>query len=173
MASDYGLNFGFRRSDENSAVREGRFKTPVGSAILMGTPVEIDPASAGYLKQSAANAAPVTGKSGLLVQEESHVLGLFDLTEHDSLDLGVAKPDKYSIIWSGQGTKVWLRNTAAYNKNGRTKSAVTVLDTTGVAVGDRLGWDGAKWIKSDGTTTPHWLTVTAVSTGYVEAVITF
>ncbi|GAB3863372.1 hypothetical protein GCM10028801_30840 [Nocardioides maradonensis] len=173
MASDYGLNFGFRRSDENNATREGRLKTPVGSAFLIGTAVEIDPASAGYLKQSAANAAPVTGKSGLLVQEESHMFGLFDVQDHDSIDLGTAKADKYSIVWSGPGTKVWMRNTAAYSKGGRTKAAVNIVDTTSVAVGDRLGWNGTKWVKSDGSTTPHWLTVTAVSTGYVEAVITF
>src|SRR6187551_616330 len=30
MASDYRLNFGFRRSDESMATREGRFKTPPG-----------------------------------------------------------------------------------------------------------------------------------------------
>lgn len=175
MASDYGLNFGFRRSDESNATREGRLKTPVGSALLLGTAVEVNPASAGYLKQSAADAAPKTGKSGILVQEENHIPGLFDVPGHDSLDLGTAKADKLSIIWSGQGTKVWLKNTDAYSRGGRTKDAVTVVDLTGVAVGDSLGWDGSKWVKSDGgTTTPDWLTVTAVSgTDYCEAVLTF
>lgn len=173
MASDYGLNFGFRRSDEQTSVREGRFKTPVGSALQMGSAVEIDPASAGYIKKSAANAAPVTGKSGLLVQEESNFFGLFEVQDHDSLDLGIAKADKYSIVWSGQGTKVWMRNTAAYSRFGRTKAAVTVVDLTGVAVGDQLGWDGSKWVKAVSGTTPAWLTVTATSTDYVEAVITF
>lgn len=173
MASDYGLNFGFRRSDESVSTREGRFKTPVGSAIKLGSAVEIDPASAGYLKLSAANAAPVTGKSGLLVQEENHIPELFDVPGHDSLDLGTAKADRLSIIWSGPGTKVWFRNTDAYSRGGRTKAAVEMVTETTLAVGDSLGWDGAKWVESDGTTIPHWLTVTAVSTDYVEAVVRF
>lgn len=174
MASDYGLNFGFRRSDESLSIREGRFKTPAGTALRLGTAVEIDPASAGYLKQSASNAAPVVGKSGLLVQEENHIPGLFEVPGHDSLDLGVAEADKYSIIWAGNGTKVWFRNTAAYSRAGRTKAAVSMFTQGSVAVGDRLGWDGTKWVEVDGTTiTEAWLTVTAVSTDYVEAVVSF
>ena len=38
MASDYGLHFGFRRSDETLRVSEGRFRTPVtGTALLIGS----------------------------------------------------------------------------------------------------------------------------------------
>lgn len=173
MASDYGLNFGFRRSDESLSVREGRFKTPAGSSLKLGTAVEIDPASPGYLKQSAANAAPVPGKSGLLVQEENHIPGLFEVPGHDSLDLGVAEADKLSVIWSGSGVKVWFRNTDAYSRAGRTKGAVEMVTEAGLTVGERLGWDGSKWVESDGSTIPHWLTVTAVSTDYVEAVLSF
>lgn len=175
MASDYGLNFGFRRSDESMATREGRYKTPAtGTALRMGTAVEIDGATPGYMKQSAANAAPVTGLRGLLVQEESHIFGVFDVLGHDSYDLGVAKLDQLSVIWAGVGTKVWFKNTPAYSRGARSKPAVTMVDLTGVAVGDSLGWDGAKWVKADGTTVPKWLTVTVVSgTDYCEAVVTF
>lgn len=177
MASDYGLNFGFRRSDESMAVREGRHKTPAsGTALLLGTAVEIDPANPGYMKQSAANANPITGFHGLLVQEESHLGSVFEaapMLGHDSLDLGTAKKDQLSVIWSGNGTKVWFRNTDAYSRGGRTKDAVAMVNLTGVAVGDGLGWNGTQWVEADGTTVPRWLTVTLVATDYCEAVVSF
>jgi len=176
MASNYGLNFGFRRSDISISMRDGRSKTPAtGNALLLGTAVQLDPANPGYLKQAAANAAPKSGLSGILVQEEDHIedFQLFSVPGHTSLDLGTAVKDKLAIMWSGQGVKIWLKNTGNYSRFGVTKDPVTIVDTTGVAVGDSLGWDGSKWVKSDGTTTPHWLTVTAVTSGYVEAVLTF
>ena len=177
MASDYGLNFGFRRSDESMAIREGRHKTPAsGTALLLGTAVQIDPANPGYLKQCAANAAAISGFTGLLVQEESHLGNVFEASPmlgHDSYDLGTAKKNQLSTIWSGDGTKVWFRNTGDYDRGDRHKDAVTMVTLTGVAVGDRLGWDGTKWVESDGTTTPHWMIVTLVATDYCEAVLTF
>lgn len=177
MASDYGLNFGFRRSDETMAIREGRFKTPVGSALRIGTAVEIDPTNPGYLRQCAANRPLVPGVSGLLVQEESHIGSIFDAAPnmgHDSYDLGIAKPDQLSVIWGGAGTKVWFQNTAAYARGNRSRAAVQMLDPTGLTVGDSLGWDGDTWVEADGTTIPAWLTVTAINTsnGYAEAVLT-
>lgn len=178
MASDYGLNFGFRRSDESNATREGRNRTPKGSALLQGSAVEIDGANPGYLKQSASNAAATTGLRGLLVQEEDFYGSVFQaapLLGHDSYDLGVAKADKLSTMWGGP-SKVWFRNTAASTApDGRALEGRTVVDLTGVAVGDALGWDGAKFVKVDGTTiTNGWMTVTALSgTDYCEAVLTF
>lgn len=178
MASDYGLNFGFRRSDESMAVREGRFKTPTSGAILLGSAVEIDPANAGRLKKSASNAVPLSGISGLLVQEENHIMDeVFGTSRHDSLDLGTGKLDQLSTIWSGKGTKVWFRNTDAYSRQGRTKDAVTLLDVSGLTVGNQLGWDGSKWVKVTGGITNAWLNVTLVSgsgaTAYAEAVVNF
>lgn len=182
MASDYGLNFGFRRSDEVNATREGRYKTPAtGTALLLGTAVQIDPATPGYLKKCAANAAPVTGLSGLLVQEESHLQGIFALPGyglgHDSIDLGTALLDQLSVAWGGP-SKVWFRNSAAYSRGKRSKAAVTIWTPTGVAVGDGLGWDGNKWIKAVSGTTPAWMTVLLVDTSvsgseYCEAVLNF
>jgi hypothetical protein len=177
MASDYGLNFGFRRSDESMATREGRFKTPAGgNALLQGCAVELDAATPGYLKLSAASAPPLTGLRGLLVQEESHLGGVFSnvpLLGHDSIDLGFCKKDQLSVMWAGVGTKVWFKNTVAYSRGGRTKAAVDIVDLTGVVVGDNLGWNGTKWIEAAGLPTA-WMTVTAVSgTTYCEAVITF
>ena len=178
MASDYGLNFGFRRSDESMATREGRFKTPAtGDPLLIGIAVELDAANPGFLKVCAANAAPVSGLRGLLVQEESHLGGVFaasPLLGHDSIDLGLAKKDQLSVMWAGVGTKVWFKNTPAYNRGTRSRDAVQMVDLTGVAVGDSLGWNGTRWAKGDGgTTVANWLTVTNVSTDYCEAVVTF
>lgn len=182
MASDYGLNFGFRRSDESMATREGRFKTPAsGNPLLQGIAVQLDPATPGYLKKCAANATPLSGLHGLLVQEESHIPDLFNqvlANGHDSIDLGTTKLDQLSVMWAGVGSKVWFKNTPAYSRGTRAKGAVTLVDVTGVAVGDQLGWDGSKWVKATGSVVA-WLTVTAVSGtaatagAYVEAVLTF
>lgn len=174
MASDYGLNFGFRRSDESVRVAEGRFKTPAsGSALLLGTAVQIDSANAGYLKACAANAPLLTGFSGLLVQEEIQFRSIYENTILDSFSLGVAKLNKLSVITSGPGTKVWLKNTPAQTRaDGRVISAVNIWTTTGVGVGDYLGWTGSAWAKTT-TAGQQWMVVTQVnaSAGYVEAVL--
>lgn len=174
MASDYGLNFGFRRSDESVAVREGRFKTPVGSALLQGSAVEIDPASPGYLKQSAAATTPEPGYHGLLVQEDAHLGSVYgaDVLAHDSFSLGVAKADKLSVLWSGP-SKVWFKNsTGSTRADGRVIGTVTIVVTTSLAVGDLLTWDGSKWVETS-TRAEAWMKVTNVSSGYAEAVLLF
>lgn len=174
MASDYGRNFGFRRSDESVAVREGRFKTPVGSALLQGSAVEIDPASPGYLKQSAAATTPEPGYHGLLVQEDAHLGSVYgaDVLAHDSFSLGVAKADKLSVLWSGP-SKVWFKNsTGSTRADGRVIGTVTIVVTTSLAVGDLLTWDGSKWVETS-TRAEAWMKVTNVSSGYAEAVLLF
>lgn len=182
MASDYGLNFGFRRSDESMSVREGRFKTPAGSALRIGTAVEIDPASPGYVKAVSSgrkNVTPLTGVFGLLVQEEAHIRGTFESLGYDSLDAGVAQADKLSVIWCGAGVKVWFRNNASSTRaDGRAVAAVTMIDVSGLAVGDPIGWDGTTWVKSDGgSTVKDWMICTSVTgtgtSAYVEAVLQF
>lgn len=176
MASDYGRNFGFRRSDESLAIREGRFKTPVGTAgaVLLGSAVEIDAAAPGFVKKCAANPAAITSLRGLLVQEESHIDSVFNgsLNGHDSIDLGISKPDQPTTFWSGKGLKVWFRNTPAYDRGTRHRDAVTMLSGT-LAIGAGLGWDGSKWIVTDGTTTPIWMRITHFAVGYAEAVLDF
>ena len=176
--SDYGMNFGFLRSDESSrSAAEGRFKTPVGSALLLGTMVNINPASAGYLMQSAINTAVVAGYAGLLVQELEWDRSIYesDAAAVDTLMKGVAKPDKLAVITSGAGTKVWFKNTAASTRaDGRVIAARTMATLTSVAVGDVLGWDGSKWIETNGgTVTNAVMKVTAIntSTNLVEAVL--
>lgn len=175
MASDYGLNFGFRRSDESVRVSEGRFKTPAsGAALLLGTAVQIDPATPGYLKACASAAPLVTGFSGLLVQEEIHLPSIYDPQYLDSFSLGVAKKDRLSVVTSGAGTKVWFRNGGASTRaDGRSVSAVTIWTTGTTAVGDYLGWTGTAWAVTT-TAAAQWMIVTNVNltAGYVEAVLT-
>lgn len=172
MASDYGLNFGFRRSNESTRFSEGRFKTPAsGSALLMGTPVKIDTANAGYLTACAANDPLVSGFSGLLLQEENHLPSIYGLQLLDSFDYGVAKKDRLSVMTSGTGTKVWFKNsTGATRADGRTTNSVSIVVTTSTAVGDYLGWNGTAWAKTT-TAVQQWMVITQISSGYVEAVL--
>lgn len=177
MASDYGLNFGFRRSDESMAVREGRHKTPsTGTPLLQGTAVQIDPANPGYMMQSPANPVPLTGFHGLLVQEDAHLFSIHEPLWRDTYQLGTTKLNKLSVIWSGAGTKVWFKNTAAETRfDGQNYDAVNIVNLTGVDVGDGLGWNGTQWVVTDATTTNAWLTVTLVNAtaAYCEAVLNF
>jgi hypothetical protein len=176
--SDYGLNFGFLRSDESSrSAAEGRFKTPVGSALVLGTMVEVNPASAGYLKQSAVNAAVVTGYTGLLLQELEFDRSIYesDASLVDTLQKGVAKPNRLAVITSGAGTKVWFKNTSTVTRaDGRVVAGRTMATLTSVAVGDELGWDGSKWVEvNGGTVTNAVMKVTAIDSakGLVECVL--
>jgi hypothetical protein len=148
MASDYGLNFGFRRSDESVRLSEGRFKTPAtGANLLLGTAVEIDPANPGYLKAAPAGAGIRPGTCGLLVQEEAWNRSIYEAQQVDSFLLGIAKKNTLSVVTTGAGTKVWLKNTGLQNRaDGRTIAAVTMFDPTSVAVGRGLAWDGTKFV---------------------------
>jgi hypothetical protein len=156
MASDYGLNFGFRVSDESRRSSMGRVKTPkTGPNLLLGTAVEIDPANPGYLRQAAAGAKPRTGTCGLLVQEEIWDKPIYGPEYLDSFSLGVAYPNRLSVITNGPGTKVWFRNTAAQTRaDGRAISAVTIFLTASVAVGRGLAWDGTHWVDVADPTDP-------------------
>lgn len=172
MASDYGRNFGFRRSDESVRTSEGRFRTPAtGAALLIGTAVTIDPDNKGYLKVAPASADVVPGVTGLLVQEESHWSTIYEVGVLDSFALGTAKKNFLSVVTTGPGTKVWFKNTTADNRiDGRATPGVTMVDLAGVKVGDQLGWNGTRFVKS---ATNAWMTVTDVNVdrGYVEGVL--
>lgn len=176
MASEYGLNFGFRRSDESVRVSEGRFRTPTtGANLLIGTAVEINPANPGFLMASAANAALVPGVAGLLVQEEEHLRGIYETPSvfMDSFSYGVAKKNTLSVITTGAGTKVWFKNsTSATRADGRSTTGVTLLVATGLVLGSKLGWNGTAWAATT-TEAAQWMTVTAVDVtgGYCEAVL--
>lgn len=173
MASDYGRNFGFRRSDESYRISEGRFRTPkTGAVLLQGTCVEIDPASPGYLRVAAANAKPRPGICGMLVQEEFD-RSIYGAEGFDSYDLNVTKRDRLSVITNGAGVKVWFKNTAAETRaDGRAISAVTmVTGVNSLAVGELLGWNGTTWAEQADPDLAHFeVTEVNASTGYVEAV---
>lgn len=176
MASDYGLNFGFRRSDESLRVSEGRYKTPAtGSLLLLGTLVTIDNANPGYLKAAPANAPVLPGVTGLLVQEEIWDRTIYEAQRVDSFVIGVAKANRLSVISTGGGVKFWLKNTVAQDRaDGRHINAVTMFTATGIAVGKGLAWDGTYWVAVTSPTDP-----TAVATvtfydaasGTLEAVL--
>lgn len=176
MASTYGLNFGFRRSDESVRVSEGRFRTPAtGAALLIGTAVQVDPANAGFLKACASAAPIIPGYSGLLVQEESHFGSIYgqDVSLYDSFAHGIAKKNQLSVITTGAGVKVWFKNTTGSTRaDGRVTSTVTIVTLTGVGLGDTLGWNGTTWVKTT-TAAEAWMTVTNVNVanGYVEGVL--
>lgn len=176
MASDYGLAFGFRRSDESMATREGRLKTPkTGTPLNMGSCVAFDPANPGYLKAGAADEPAVPGWSGLLVQEEqwdSSIYGV-DASLKDSYQLGVALPNRLAVIWSGAGTKVWFKNTAAVVRaDGRSIPVRGLVEFTGgLAIGDYLAWNGTLWAKTAVAAAQFLRITTTDGTSYAEAVL--
>lgn len=177
MASDYGVNFGFRRSDESVRLSEGRVKTPAtGPLLMLGTAVEIDPVNAGFLRTAAAAAKPRPGTCGLLIQEEIWDRPLYGPQMVDSFQIGVALPNRLSVITTGAGTKAWFKNTTAQTRaDGRVIGAVTMVTLTSVAVGRGLAWDGTFWIDvADPTAPTSFMEVTYLDAarGYVEAVFT-
>lgn len=176
MASDYGLNFGFRVSDESVRSSEGRLRTPAtGAPLLLGTAVELDPANAGFLRVAPASSVPRPRTCGLLIQEEAWDRTVYESEIIDSFSLGVAKLNRLSVITTGNGVKVWYKNTAGQTRaDGRVISAVTMFATAGVAVGHGLAWDGTKWVNVTDPTDPTSfmeVTVYDASKGYLEAVL--
>lgn len=175
MASDYGLNFGFRRSDESVRIAEGRFRTPAAGTFRFGSLVAIDKAAPGFLRAATANEVGEGASVGLLLQEESWDRSIYGPSGVDSFGLGQAYNNRLSVITAGAGTKVWLKNTEAQSRvDGRQIAAVTMVDLTGVAPMDYLTWDGAKFIKSIAGVSDSMLRVTEVdeTKGYCEAVLT-
>jgi hypothetical protein len=175
MASDYGLNFGFRRSDESVAVREGRLKTPAAGTFRLGSLVQFDPANVGYLMACAASAVGEGATVGLLVQEEIWNRSIYETMHLDSFGLGVAYNNRPSVIVAGSGTKVWFKNTLASTRaDGRVIAAVTMVDfaSTPTVLG-YLTWDGTKFTATGATAANSMLKVTWVDlTGLtLEAVL--
>ena len=176
MASDYGLNFGFRRSDESVRVSEGRIKTPAtGPLLLIGTLVTIDAANAGYLKVAPAAAPVVPGVTGLLIQEEVWDRSIYERDRVDSFVLGLCKPNRLSVISTGAGTKFWLKNSAAQVRaDGRSIDAVQMFVPTGITIAGGLAWDGTHYINVAAGDPTQVATVTFfdATKGLVEAVLT-
>jgi hypothetical protein len=176
MASDYGLNFGFRRSDESVAVREGRLKTPLAGTFRLGSLVQFDATSVGYLMAAPASAWGEGASVGLLVQEEIWNRSIYETNHLDSFGLGKAYNNRPSVIVAGAGTKVWFKNTAASTRaDGRVIAAVTMVDfTTPPVVMGYLTWDGTQFTPVGATAANSMLRTTWVDAVNltVEAVLT-
>lgn len=171
MASDYGRNFGFRRSDETMAIREGRQKVPASGTFVQGECVVIDPANPGFLKRGAAGEIAVPGYSGMLVQEEIWDRSVYGRQVLDSFSLDEVLNNRLATIWSGAGTKVWFRNTTAQTRaDGRVIAAGGLLASPAtIAAGDYLGWDGTKWAEVADGPTAHFIVTLSNGLDYVEA----
>ncbi len=152
MASDYGRNFGFLRSDEHVRFSEGGYRLPAEGDFRMGQVVEIDGENEGYMKLSDANVAAIPGVVGILLQELEHERSIYESSADliDSRQMGVAKNNRLSIITGGAGTKIWLRNTESETRaDGRVIDAVTMIDIDGLGVTDGVCWDGEKFVEFD------------------------
>lgn len=148
-----GDSFGFRRSDESLfSGAEGGFKVPAGATgWKQGDLVTIDPANPGYLKLAAANSPLVPGVTGLLVQYDQLFVtaGLTRDVVHNTRDLSEIVPGAPAVIATGAGLKVWVKNLAAVTGAGRRNySTETRCTATGIAVGDKIAWDGSKYVET-------------------------
>jgi hypothetical protein len=176
--TDYGPNFGWRRAGEEIIIREGRLSLPASGTFHQGDLVKRDTAADGFLA-AAGNAEPaVVGGTGLLIQElgwDFSIYGESGIT--DSYNKGNVRLGRLSQMVSGQGAKFWLRNNAAVTNSDRTIAARTVVDVTGLALGNYLGWDGVKWVKQATAGPTQHAYVTKVSgagaSAYAEAVLQY
>jgi hypothetical protein len=173
----YTRNFGMRSFA--NIVRVGRLKTPASSNWNIGASVEHDLSAAGTLKLAVADTAPHPD-SGAVVYEHIQYQGTdpFLSTPFDAPYTTVPAA-RYAQVVHGNGTKVFFKNTAAKTLyDGRTQPAVTIVNMTGLGVGDHLTPDGTGgWKKADLVANPlsAWLRVEALNatTGLVEARFTF
>jgi len=172
VASDYGINFGFRRSDESLLTKESRLKVPTTGTFRHGSLVTFDPANPGYLKAATADEIGEGSTVGLLTQEEAWDRSIYGPDRIDSFYLGIARNNRLADICSGAGAKVWLKNTAAQTRaDGRSIAAVTMVDLTSVAVKDYLSWDGTKFVKGTDASDSMLRVTLTNGTDYCEAVL--
>lgn len=167
-----GDSFGFRRSDESLwSGAEGGFKVPADATDWkQGDLVTIDPANPGYLKLAAAGALLVPGVTGLVVQYDQLFIsaGLTRNEVYNTRDLGVIVAGAPAVIATGAGLKVWVKNLAAVTGSGRRAyPAETRCTATSIAVGDKISWDGAKYVETtDPTKTIGTVTGEITSAGF-------
>lgn len=151
-----GDSFGFRRSDEDlHSGAESNFKVPATQVAeeqvyLQGDLVEIDSASPGYVVRSAADAPLVPGVRGLLVQYGQLLVsaGLTRNTIFQTRDLSEVVLDAPTVIVTGAGIKVWVKNldAVAAGTGRRTYAAEERCDTASVTLGSLVKWDGNKFV---------------------------
>jgi hypothetical protein len=172
----YSRNFGMRGFE--NIVRDGRFRVPKdGTPLLIGSPVQVDFATPGFMKQ--AGAAEVKSPTcGVLVFEHIQFKGVDTalVTQYDA-PFNQVPLGQYAQIVHGAGAKVWFKNTTDKTMyDGSTQAGVTLLTTTDLEVGDFLvpAADGT-WVASTDGATDGWLQVEQYNstTGLVEARFTF
>lgn len=173
----YSRNFGMR-SFEN-VVRDGRFRVPkTGTALLIGAPVTVDTAAAGFLKLATDQQAPTPG-CGVVVFEHIQYKGVdTSLTTNMDAPFNRVPLGQYAQMMHGAGAKVWLKNTAASTLyDGRTQEAVTIISGTLPTLGQFLApaGDGTWEVAAAQTAAAGWLYVEQVNpdSGLVEARFTF
>jgi hypothetical protein len=173
MASNYGLNFGFRRSDEHMrSGTEGRLRVPAAGAFKQGDFVTFDPANPGYITKAAANTPIAPGYSGFLIQEDAWDIPINGNQVVMTYDLDVVHNSSLCAIWTGAGLKVWFRNTpSAANRGQRARDAVTKVTVAGLAIGDLLAWDGAKYVETATEAQAVARVTLTNASDYVEAVL--
>jgi hypothetical protein len=175
MASDYGLNFGFRRSDESMrSGTEGRLKVPAAGTFYQGDLVTFDPANPGFIRKAPAGSAIDPGFTGLLIQEEGWDASIYEAGPGDSFTRGRVRNGRLCAIWTGAGLKVWLKNTAAQNRaDGRAIPQRQVLEASAVGqpIGGLLGWDGDSYVASAGAGDAVARVTLTNGVDYVEAVL--
>ena len=163
----YSRNFGMR-SFEN-IVRDARFRTPVGSTILIGSPVVIDPLAPGFVK-AAPSAAPLGAGSGVAVYEHIQHSGVDPaLLDYSAYPFNTVPANQYVQIVHGPGAKIWLKNTAAHTGyDGRVRvaeSLLTIADFTALKPGDGLTPNGDGTFKKASGSDPVWLTIEQIAAG--------
>lgn len=175
MASDYGLNFGFRRSDESMrSGTEGRLKVPAAGSFNQGDLVTFDPANPGFIKKAASGDPIEAGFTGLLIQEEGWDASIYEVPVGDSFMRGKVRNGRLCAIWTGAGLKIWLKNTAAQNRaDGRSITAVSRLAASAVAlpIGGLLGWDGTQFSAAAAAANAVGRVTLTNGTDYLEAVL--
>lgn len=173
--TDYGPAFEFLDSRLDARVTEGRYRTPAGSSLLIGSLVSIDFATPGYLKQAVANAPVVPKVTGLLLQELQFEDSIFagDPAGFDTYSYGIAKAGRLALITSGAGVKIRVKNIASSTRSdGRSIAAKTMYSTAGSLVaGDSVAWDGSKFVKlGQSATTVAVATAVSVTSAGLELV---
>jgi len=173
VASDYGLNFGFRRSDESMrSGTEGRLKVPATGTYKQGDLVTFDPANPGFIKKAAANSPIEPGFTGLLIQEDAWDIPLNGNQVLNTYDLDVVHNSALCAIWTGAGLKVWMKNTPATNNRGqRARDAVTKFTMGSLVIGDLLAWDGSKYVETADPAAAVARVSLSNGTDYIEAIL--
>lgn len=164
----YSRNFEFRVPPQ-SGQRAGRYSaaaaTNIGAAVVRdGTTLDADDC----IPVVAAGddiAAPANGQGGILVYEELFTDGTIQSPSDKIQSPAGAKVQ----VVSGDTVKIVLRNS----------SDLTIVNTSGLAVGDGLATvDGGTWKENAGAAANSWAIVTAIDTSVsgqevVEARLTF